>query len=88
MTADTPSCYCLAGNTGPATLRVWDGKLKKPTIPVAWVQVGNAYVSYHLMGVYGNTALLGGMSSALNARMQGKTCFNFKVADEALFKGA
>jgi hypothetical protein len=86
VTADTPSCFCLEGNTGPATLSAWDGKLKKPTIPVAWVQVGKAYVSYHLMGVYGNAALLDGMSRKLKARMQGTTCFNFKVADEALFK--
>ena len=38
------------------------------------------------MGVYGNTALLDGMSKELKARMQGKTCFNFKSDDEALFK--
>jgi hypothetical protein len=55
-------------------------------IPVAWVQVGKAYVSYHLMGVYGNTRLRDGMSKELKARMQGKTCFNFKVVDEKLFK--
>jgi hypothetical protein len=27
-----------------------------------------------------------GMSADLKDRMQGKSCFNFKVADEALFK--
>ena len=60
--------------------------MKKPIIPVAWVQVGKAYVSYHLMGVYGNTRLRDAMSKELKARMQGKTCFNFKVVDEKLFK--
>ena len=55
-------------------------------IPVAWVQIGKAYVSYHLMGVYGNTGLRDGMSKELKARMQGKTCFNFKVIDEKLCK--
>lgn len=78
--------YCLEGRVGPATLAAWGGKMKKPTIPVAWVEVGKAYVSYHLMGMYGNTALREGMSKGLRARMQGKTCFNFKKNDEALFK--
>ena len=78
--------YCLEGRTGPATLAAWGGKMKKPTIPVAWVEIGKAYVSYHLLGLYGNTTLLDGMSKELQARMQGKTCFNFKKNDEALFK--
>jgi len=42
-------------------------------------------VSFHLMGVYGNPKLLDGCSEDLRARMQGKSCFNFKNADEALF---
>ena len=54
-------------------------------MPVAWVQVGKAYVSFHLMGVYGNPKLLDGVSEKLLARMQGKSCFNFKVVDEELF---
>ena len=61
-------------------------KLKRPVIPVAWVQMGKAYVSYHLMGMYGNAALIEGMSKGLKARMQGKTCFNFTTPDETLFK--
>ena len=83
---DTPVSYCLEGGTGPATLRAWDGKMKTRTIPVAWVQIGKAYVSYHLMGMYGNDTLRDGMSKQLKSRMQGKTCFNFKTEDEALFK--
>jgi hypothetical protein len=54
---------------------------------VAWVEIGKAYVSYHLMGLYRNAPLLAGMSKALKARMQGKTCFNFTTPDEALFEG-
>ncbi len=38
------------------------------------------------MGVYGNVKLLDGMSKELKARMQGKTRFNFKSHDDALFK--
>jgi hypothetical protein len=82
---DTPACYCLEGDTGPATLRAWGGKMKKRRIAVAWVQIGKAYVSYHLMGVYGNAALRDEMSKELKARMQGQTCFNFMSDDEALF---
>ena len=85
VTADAPDHYCLEGSAGPAALRLWGGKVKRSTMPVAWAQIGKAYVSYHLMGVYGNTDLLYGMSKELKARMQGKTCFNFKVADEKLF---
>jgi hypothetical protein len=86
VTEDSPNRYCLAGNVGPAALRAWCGKAKGRTICVAWVQIGKAYVSYHLMGIYGNARLLDGMSNPLKARMQGKTCFNFKSPDEALFK--
>jgi hypothetical protein len=78
--------YCLEGRVGPATLAAWGGKMKKPMIPVAWVEIGKAYVSYHLMGVYGNTILREGMSKELQARMKGKTCFKFRSNDEALFK--
>ena len=84
--ADAPDHYSLEGSAGPAALQAWGGKVRRPMIPVAWVQVGKAYVSYHLMGVYGNTRLLDGVSKELKARMQGKTCFNFKVVDEKLFK--
>ena len=84
--SDGPDLYSLEAGAGPATLREWRGRVRKPRIAVAWVQVGKAFVSYHLMGVYGNTRLLNGMSKELKARMQGKTCFNFKVANEKLFK--
>ena len=73
---DTPTCYCLAGGMHP--------KHKTP-LPIAWVNVGKAYVSYHLMPVYGCPHLIDACSKKLKARMQGKSCFNFKVSDEALF---
>jgi len=82
---DTSTSYSLAGSPGPATLKAWGGKMKKPIIPVAWVQIGKGYVSYHLMGVAGNAKLADAMSAKLKARMQGKTCFNFKAADDELF---
>ncbi len=83
---DTNTKYGLYAQIGPATLKMWGGKKKKPAMPVAWVEIGKAYVSYHLMGVYGNTTLLKNMSKELKARMQGKTCFNFKKTDENIFQ--
>ena len=49
------------------------------------VQIKKNYVSYHLMPVYVNPELLAGISVALQRRMQGKSCFNFKVIDEVVF---
>jgi hypothetical protein len=83
---DTAHCYCLEADAGPAAVRAWHGEMRKARIPVGWVRIGKAYVSYHLMSVYGNRELLDGMSKELKARMQGKTCFNFKSHDEALFQ--
>ncbi|MCI0746396.1 MAG: hypothetical protein L0Y58_13420 [Verrucomicrobia subdivision 3 bacterium] len=77
VTADAPDYYCLEIGFSP--------KLKK-AFPVAWVKIGNAYVSYHFMPIYMFPALRKSMSERLRARMQGKACFNFKVLDEALFK--
>lgn len=50
------------------------------------VQLKKNYVSYHLMPVYVNPGLLEGMSPDLKKRMQGKSCFNFKSPDPALFE--
>lgn len=43
-------------------------------------------VSLYLMPVYTAPALLKEMSPELKKRMQGKSCFNFKTVDKALFK--
>ena len=83
---DSAKRYCLEGRTGPATLRSWGGKMKKTTIPVAWVEIQKAYVSYHLMGAYSDPKACIGVSKELQARKQGKACFNFKTADPRLLK--
>ena len=74
---DTPGKYTLAG---PSPMRkgqeLWFGA----------VMTQKAYVSYHLMPVYGCRELLDGLSPALKKRMQGKACFNFTTVDEPLFK--
>ena len=77
VTADAPDHYCLELASSP--------KLKK-AFPVAWVQIGKGYVSYHFMPVYMFPQLRGRMTEKLKARMQGKSCFNFKTVDEPLFK--
>ena len=60
-------------------------KNKKPLFFGA-VQVKKAYVSYHLMPLYLKPALLDAASPELKARMQGKSCFNFKATELKLFK--
>ncbi|MEM7343817.1 MAG: hypothetical protein AAF485_06210 [Chloroflexota bacterium] len=57
---------------------------KKPLFFGA-VQTRKSYVSYYLMPVYVFPELLETMSPELKQRMQGKSCFNFKKSDEALF---
>lgn len=49
------------------------------------VQLKKSYVSYHLMPVYTFPEMLEAVSAQLKARMQGKSCFNFKQVDPALF---
>jgi hypothetical protein len=44
-----------------------------------------SYVAFHLFPVYMFPNLLQGISPELKKRMQGKTCWNFKKAEEALF---
>jgi len=84
LVTDEPGNYCLAGNPGPA-LAARKGKIKQREMPIAWVNISKAYVSYHLMGIYMNPKLQKSISPKLKARMQGKSCFNFKSSDEALF---
>jgi len=45
-----------------------------------------SYVAFHLIPVYCEPALLDDISPELKKRMQGKSCFNFKAPDDALFK--
>jgi len=46
---------------------------------------GKAYVSYHLMPLYVCPELVKEIPPELKRRMQGKSCFNFRDLDEALF---
>lgn len=42
-------------------------------------------VAFHLMPVYRDPDLLDGLDESLLERMQGKSCFNFRKVDDALF---
>lgn len=73
----TPTYYCLMGKKpGPRGKPTW----------FAGVRLGKQYVSFYLMPVYGNNALLDNAPDELKKRMQGKACFNFKAVDPVLFK--
>jgi hypothetical protein len=74
---DSPRHYCLSGGCHPT---------HKGPYPIAWVEISKAYVGFHHMGVYCSPELLAGASKKLKARMQGKSCFNFKTIDEPLFE--
>jgi hypothetical protein len=58
---------------------------RNPTTWFGGVRRGKQYVSYYLMPVYVEPALLNDISPALRKRMQGKSCFNFRSIDELLF---
>lgn len=60
-------------------------KNKKPLFFAA-VQLKKKCVTFHLMPVYMQPALLDGISPELKKRMQGKSCYNFSDIDKALFK--
>ena len=73
---DTPEDYTL--NTRHIM------KNRKPLFFGA-VQIRKNYVSYHLMPIYVYPELVDDISPDLRKRMQGKSCFNFRKADIALF---
>ena len=58
----------------------------KPWGFAAGTRLGKRYVSYYLMGVYGDEDLDASISPELKRRMQGKSCFNFTKVDEGLFR--
>ena len=61
--------------------RVWRGR----PLWVAGVRAGKNYTSFYLMPVYSDPELSKLISPQLKRRMQGKSCFNFKAVDPALF---
>lgn len=76
VTADEPGKYQLVTKANS-----WKGG---PMFFGA-VMMGKAYVSYQLMPLYACPELTTAVSPELKKRMQGKSCFNFREPDAALF---
>ena len=74
--ADTPDTYYLDGP--------YSEKWKKEVF-FGSAQIKKNYVSFYLMPVYMYPELLNDVSPALKKHMQGKSCFNFKKVEPALF---
>ena len=77
ITTDTPAAYSLGGP--------YSGRWKKKLF-FGSVQIKKNYVSFYLMAAYMYPELLQGISPELRKHMQGKSCFNFKKVEPALFE--
>jgi len=75
VTADDGANYRLCSRT-------LEDRIGRPLF-VAAVETNKSSVSYHLMPVYTEPRLTKSLSPALNERLQGKSCFNFRSLDEA-----
>ena len=72
----------------PGNLVLHTGQLDSKTGKPDWfgaVQVKKNYVAYHLIPLYNDPSLGAEISEGLFRRRQGKSCFNFKSIDAALF---
>lgn len=77
VTSDTPTTFTLKMS--------WiEARTKEPAW-FGWIAIKKSYVAYHVMPLYALPALNDAVPSSLEKRRQGKTCFNFKKADPALF---
>jgi hypothetical protein len=77
LKADTSDTYYLDGP--------YSEKWKKELF-FGSAQIKKNYVSFYLMPVYMYPELLQDISPGLKKRMQGKSCFNFKKVEPALFE--
>lgn len=50
-----------------------------------WIAIKQSYVAYHIMPLYTLPALEAAVPEGLATRRQGKTCFNVKKTDDAVF---
>lgn len=75
-----------AGTRGVQLLADWDNPLKPgQRMWFGGVRTMKTYVSVHLMPVYSHPSLAETIPPPLRKRMQGKSCFNFRAEDPALF---
>jgi hypothetical protein len=76
VVVNTPTDFTISSPAlGPNGKPMWFGCVK----------AGKSAVTYHFMPLYFNPRLQSAVSAELQARKQGKTCFNFKRPDDALF---
>lgn len=78
VTEDTPTNFTLKTPwiEAPSGEPAWFG----------WIAIKKSYVAYHIMPLYSLPALNAAVPASLEKRRQGKTCFNFKKTDKALFE--
>lgn len=77
ITDDTPTTFTLK--------TPWlEARTQQPAW-FGWIAIKKSYVAYHVMPLYTLAALNDAVPPGLEKRRQGKTCFNFKKADPALF---
>lgn len=72
----------------PGELVVRTRRIDPKTGAPGWfgmVAIKKSYVAYHLMGLYEHPGLGAGISDEMEKRRQGKSCFNFKKVEPALF---
>lgn len=77
VTAESP--------TGLTVMTRWPEARTGEPAWFGWIAVKKSYVAYHVMPLYTLPELAEHITPALEKRRQGKTCFNFKTIDEALF---
>lgn len=77
VTDDTPTQFTLKTS--------WLEARTKAPAWFGWIAIKKSYVAYHVMPLYTLPTLNEAVSPALEKRRQGKTCFNFKQDDPALF---
>lgn len=78
VTDDTPTNFTLK--------TPWIETRTKQPAWFGWIAITKSYVAYHLMPLYSLAALNDVVPASLEKRRQGKTCFNLKKADKALFE--
>ncbi len=76
---------CVVDEPGHLSLNTRQIMKNKQPLFFGAVQTRKAYVSYYLMPVYVFPELIAEVSPELRRRMQGKSCFNFRSHDGALF---
>ena len=85
LLAHVPPLYLASEGPTGLVLDLAPEGARNPSTWFGGVRVGKRYVSYYLMAVYGEPAMMDMMSPELLKRMQGKSCFNFTRVDEPLF---